>query len=441
MRDFLAVSTIRAKNMFSDSRIFQTRLSPRGVRLAVYSLWLLLAGCAFGQTCTQTFTPANVGTSPYPGSNVNTAVQNGNGSTVLCFSSGTYSAGIDIFAAHPSGVVTLKPATGATVNMGLFNLNGVSNVTITGFSGSSSSGGMLIQVSGQGGNSNITFSDNAMTSFGVTVSNNTLANANILITNNTFVGFATAGEEDRMRVVGNTSCPDGITISNNLISGGESDGIQYGSSCGTQIINNEISNIHESSCNGIHCDAIQDAGGGVNTVISGNYIHDVSDCFLLDDGSTNTTITNNVCNTDGQDNFWMQFGGAQTIKLDHNTIRSTSGAQYGNDHNNNPSSNVTFTNNIFYSVPSQNSGQPPSGTTNINFNLCPTSGCSGANSIGGSTPTFTGGTSPTTYAGFALTSDSAGHNASSGGTDIGINTTTVVSGKPNPPTNLTASTQ
>jgi hypothetical protein len=440
MKDFLTVSTIRARKMFSDNRNFQTRLSLQGVRLAVYSLWLLLAGCAFGQTCTQTFTPSNVGTSPFPGSNVNTAVQNGNGSTVLCFSSGTYSSDIDIYNAHPSGVVKLMPAAGATVNMGFFNLNGVSNVTITGFSGSSSSGGMLLQVSGQGGNSNITFSNNAMTSEGVTVSNNTLANANILITNNTFSGFATSGEGDRMRVVGNTACPDGITISKNLMSGGESDGIQYGSSCGTQIINNEISNIHESSCNGIHCDAIQDAGGGVNTVISGNYIHDVSDCFLLDDGSTNTTITNNVCNTDGQDNFWMQFGGAQTIKLDHNTVRSTSGAQYGNDHNNNPSGNVTFTNNIFYSVPSQNSGQPPSGTTTIDFNLCPTSGCTGANSINGSTPTFVGGTSATTYNAFVLTPGSAGHNAASNGNDIGINTTTV-SAAPNPPTNLTVSTQ
>lgn len=439
MKDFLAVSTIRARNMFSDNRNFQTRLSPQGVRLAVYSLWLLLAGCAFGQTCTQTFTPANIGTTPYPGNNVNTAIQKGNGSTVLCFSSGTYGE-IDIYAAHPSGVVKMMPAAGAAVNMGFLNLNGVSNLTITGFSGSSSSQGMLLQVSGQGGNSNITFSNNAMTSQGVTVSNNTLANANILITNNTFVGFATSGEEERVRVVGNNACPNGITISNNLMSGGESDGIQYGNSCGTQIINNEISNIHESNCNGIHCDAIQDAGGGVNTVISGNYIHDVSDCFLLDDGSTNTTITNNVCNTDGQDNFWMQFGGAKTITLDHNTIRSTSGAQYGNDHNSNPSGNITFTNNIFYSVPSQNSGQPPTGTTSINFNLCPTSGCTGANSINGIPPTFVGGTSATTYNGFVLSPGSAGQNAASNGKNIGINTTTV-SGTPNPPTNLTFSVQ
>lgn len=403
------------------------------------ALFMVAPSFLKAQTCTQTFTPSTVGTNPYPGDTVNTAVRNGNGSTVLCFSSGTYSE-IDLYAAHPSGMVTLKPAAGASVNMGLFNLNGVSNVTITGFTGSSSSNGMSVEVAGQGNNSDITFSNNSMSANGVSISGNTNANANILIDHNNFVGFSSANEIDRLHITGNTGCPDGITISNNLMSGGQADGIQYGSSCGTQILNNEFSNIHESSCHGIHCDAIQDGGNGKNTVISGNYLHDVSDCFLLDDSSTNTTITDNVCNTDGQDNYWMQFGGAQTLTLSHNTIISTAGAQYGNDHNGNPSSNITFTDNILYSQLSQNAGQPVAGTFVEDYNLC-LSGCAGAHSVNGQ-PTFIGGTSPTSYDNFALTASSIGNNAANDGKDIGVRFSgTTQAPAPQPPTNLTTTVQ
>ena len=139
----------------------------------------------------------------------------------------------------------------------------------------------------------------------------------------------------------------------------------------------------------------------------------------MDDGSSNYLIENNVCQTaSGNSSYWMQFGGAQTITLRHNTILSTAGAQYGNDHNGKPSGNVTFTNNIFYSEPVQNSGQPPSGVTTIDYNLCPNGGCAGAHSIKG-TPTFVGGTNPTTYAGFQLTAGSVGIKAASDGLVIG----------------------
>jgi hypothetical protein len=376
--------------------------------------------------CTKTFTPSTVGSSPYPGSSVNTAVQGGSAGTVLCFAAGTYGE-IDIYNAHPSGVVTIKPVDGAAVNMGVLNLNGVSNLTITGFSGTSTSSGLIIQVAGQGNNSNITFSKNAMTENGVYIANNTNTNANINITDNTFIGFTNSEESSRINVVNNSGCPNGITISNNLISGGQADGIDIsGNSCGTQIINNEIKDIIESNCGGIHCDAIQDNGGGNGTVISGNYIHNVSDCFLMDDGSSNYVIKNNVCATNSNSSYWMQFGGAQKITLDHNTIISSAGAQFGNDHNSNPSSNVTFTNNILYSEPVLNPGQPVSGTLTQDYNLCP-SGCTGSHSVKG-TPTFVGGTTPTTYAGFVLASASAGRNVGSDGKDIGINTTGSSSG-------------
>jgi hypothetical protein len=356
---------------------------------------------------------------------VNTAIQKGTAGTVLCFSAGTYGE-IDVYGAHPSGIVTLMPAPGAAVNMGFFNLNGVSNVTITGFSGTSSSGGLLVQVAGQGNNSNITFSKNAMTSNGVNISNNALANANILITNNTFDGFTTSGESTRVNVVSNNACPNGITISNNDMGFGQADGIDVsGNSCQTQILNNTIHDILEQNCGGIHCDGFQDNGGGNGTHLKGNYFYNVSDCFLLDDGSSNTLIEDNVCRTStSNSSYWMQFGGASKITLNHNTIISAAGSQYGNDHNSNPSSNVTFTNNIFPSQPSQNPGQPVSGTFLSDYNLCGSS-CTGSHSMTG-TPVYVGGSSPTTYAGYALASGSMGKVAANDAIDIGIAVTVTV---------------
>jgi hypothetical protein len=368
--------------------------------------------------CSRTFTPSSVGGSPYPGSAVNSAVQGASGGQTFCFAAGSYGE-IDLYAAHPGSRVTLEPVAGAAAMGVYFNLNGVSNVTITGFSGSASSGGLLVQSTGQGNNTNITFSYNAMSSNGVAIENNGAANANIDIAHNSFVGFAASGEQSRVDIVSDNACPNGITVEYNRLSGGESDGIDIsGNSCQTQITHNEIDGILEQNCGGIHCDAFQDNGGGNGTVLAYNYIFNVSDCFLLDDGSSNYNIHDNVCETNSSDSsYWMQFGGAQTITLNHNTVLSTNGAQYGNDHNGNPSSNVTFTNNILYSDPVQNAGQPVAGTFNESYNLCP-SGCTGHNEIT-ATPTFTGGSSPSTWTGFALASGSAGTNNSSDGLNRG----------------------
>lgn len=409
--------------------------------LITFILFLSIAShFSFGQ-CTQTFSPSTVGTSPYPGSNVNTAVHGGTTGTVLCFASGNYGE-IDVYNAHPTGTgqLTLTPAAGATVTGISFNLNGVSNVLVTGFkSPSSLDGGVLIQVAGQGNNSNISITHNDMPSAGVNVSNNALAKAAILIDSNTFIGYASSGESTRINIVSDNSCPNGITVSNNTISGGQADGIDIsGNSCQTQILNNDISNILESNCGGIHCDGLQDNGGGNGTHIKGNYFHNVSDCILLDDGSSNYLIEDNVCSTGSGSSYWMQFGGASNITLNHNTVISSVGAQYGNDHNGNPSSNVTFTNNIFYSLPQDNPGQPVSGTFTESYNLC-LSGCSGSHDVNG-TPTYVGGASPSSYAGFALTSGSLGHAAASDGTDIGFSTGTITGG-PSAPTALVAVVQ
>jgi hypothetical protein len=384
---------------------------------------LLIPSFVKAQTCTQTFTPANIGTN---GANVNTAVAGGSASTVLCFSSGSY-ANIIISGANPSGKVTLTPSGGASVNMGLFTVISSSNILITGFSGSSSSGGISLQ----GNNQNITFSHNAMTTNGVEIRDDTIANANLVMDSNTYIGFAGACETCRIHIFNNACPQSGITISNSIMSGGADDGIQWGG-CGVNILNNEFSNLTGNAF-GIHQDAMQGVGD-TNSVIRGNYAHGVANCWQMTDGTSNATIEDNVCIADGSDGHSGQIC-SQTLLFNHNTIVSPYGINIGNDSGGKSSSNITLTNNIFNGQFSVNNGQPITGTFTQNYNLCYTGGCAGSNSLSG-TPTYVGGVTPTIYAGFALTSTSLGHNAGNDGKDMGTLPVPVA-----PPRSLTAAVQ
>jgi hypothetical protein len=80
------------------------------------------------------------------------------------------------------------------------------------------------------------------------------------------------------------------------------------------------------------------------------------------------------------------------------------------DYNLYPSSTAVTHNSTNYSLPSSKSLTSKDGHA-----------LSGA-------PTFTGGSSPSTIAGYALTSGSVGHNAASDGTDMGANVSLVGSG-------------
>ena len=390
------------------------------------------------QTCTQTFTPSTIGTSPYPGSNVNAAVQKATAGTVLCFATGTYGE-IDVYAAHPPSKVILQPASGAAAVLGYVTFNGVSNVTMTAFNGPSIiRGGFSIINAGQGNSNNIEFINNNLGSSGILVRDNTSANANILIANNTITNFRVNGGYEPALMVVNTgaaSCPNGIVFQNNHVNGSVGDGMGTGGgACGTRFIGNDIEGFVESACGAVHCDGFQDNGGGRQTVLDGNYFHNNTNCFGLYDGSSGLVIKNNVCSTASDSGYWMQFGGAQTITFDHNTVVSKSGATYGTDHGGTSSSNVTFTNNIFPEQPVLNPGQNLSGTFVSDYNLC-RSGCSGAHSFVG-TPSYSGGTTPSTYSGYKLAPGSIGTSAATDSTDIGIKV--AVSGsQPQPPTLLT----
>jgi len=230
---------------------------------------------------------------------------------------------------------------------------------------------------------------------------------------------------------------NGVVISNNLIQGsGPSDGVQIvGGAYGTVIgPGNEFVGIKQSGCGTVHCDPIQ-FYGAVNTTVTGNYFHGNSTGIMSSSSNgTPLTLTNNVFVTDGEyPDQLVQEGGRNDV-ITHNTFANGARIRFCNCNGTGFSSNETVTNNIVTGGIRLTEGQTTS-TFTMDYNLIPGGG-TGAHTISGS-PTYVGGSSPTTFVGFALTSTSLGHLAASDGSDMGIKVAGS-GGSPAPPSTLSA---
>jgi hypothetical protein len=236
--------------------------------------------------------------------------------------------------------------------------------------------------------------------------------------------------EGRLGITGNNvshSAVNGVVISNTTFNGPTSgsngaDGIQInGGAYGTHIgPGNTFSNIVETYCGSVHCDAIQ-FYGAQNTVVDANFFYNDSDGIMTPDcNGTPMTVTNNVfIQNNGSATNELVIGGGNGDVIDHNTFSSIDGAtpRFGNPNSCGLNRNETITNNILPNGITLTEGQAASALTE-DYNLC-SGGCAGAHSING-TATYVGGSSPTTYAGFQLTAASPGHSAASNGADIGV---------------------
>lgn len=370
---------------------------------------------------------------------------------VLCLSAGTYSANTfsALDKAATGGGVVVEPVANATVSLGQITLDGGTNLTFEGFSslnGSSSSGGLSWDGTTGGGTvSNLTWEFNSMATLGtISPAGDPVANANVLITNNKFVGFASSGEEDRIELRWNNSgdCtasqPSGYAVSYNLIANGESDGTDVdGNVCDAVIAHNVYQNIVEGNCGGIHCDPIQDDGGDrdVGTQITGNYFNGPdSTGYILQDsaGAGPDVITNNVFAGGSGASCQEGVYNDGTVE-DHNTwdCSSTQGVDFFAD-SGTPSTNIEMKNDVFRSdgfVQWNGTGSHSYKSGSPDFNLY-TSGAyggtasTGAHDIIGS-PTFSGGASPSTWAGYQLTGPSAALTGSSTGGSLGADITQV----------------
>jgi hypothetical protein len=255
-------------------------------------------------------------------------------------------------------------------------------------------------------------------------------NLDVLVDGNSFINLDQACNEGRVGVCGlniSHSVVNGITISNNLFSGSGSalpnncsDGVQInGAAYGTVIgPGNEFTAMAESTCVA-HVDPIQFFNDS-NTTVTGNWFHDNGDGsggVMTPDGTQNTIITNNVFASTGYA-YAVNCGGCVNVLIEHNTVNPSQAIHFANANGGGASSGNTLRNNILLGG-SQNQG------TTVTFNLY-ASGGTGTNING--TPTYVGGSTPSTYAGYALTTGSTGHNAASDGHDMGINITSGAGG-------------
>jgi len=364
---------------------------------------------ASAQSCTQTLSV---------GANVASAVASAANNSTICLNNGNY-GGVNFTNANRTGYVILRSTsgTGATISPAVNGAGWIKFQSLT-ISGSDVTNCAH----------HIQFLGSTFTS-GLFVTNQNAscaANMNLLVDGNTFGDLGTATYEGRISVADDDGpqVSMGLTISNNVIGPGcQSDGIQLvGGASGVTI---GPGNIFDgiSQTGPVHCDMIQFYGSGQNDVITGNWFRNGSTVLTHHSGTpTGTQFTNNVLSNVQQ----LQVGTSANFVFEHNTIYRLTDVF----------TIVSGTNNIIRDNIMLNSiGLGTSGCSGctVSFNMC-NSNCTGTNQIIG-TPTFVGGTIPTTWAGWQLTATSLGNNAGHDGKDVGVDFSGATP-PPSAPTNL-----
>jgi hypothetical protein len=208
----------------------------------------------------------------------------------------------------------------------------------------------------------------------------------------------------------------GVTISNSLFAGGNTDGIQ--TSVGVDIIGNEFADLREKNVkDSAHTDSIQ-LLGAPGTVVRGNYFHGVATGIVAYDGVKSALIEDNVIDTDRPWGIELYADQGSTIR--HNTLR------YGRCIFHKPCAQIDLTRKLV---------NAPGRGTRILDNVA-----NAINSSEGSTyaerthnlvqvdpvrrdlrgtASFVGGRHPTSYAGYGLAPGSPGKGAASDGLDVG----------------------
>lgn len=394
--------------------IFRNR--PRVARLSfafALSGLLLMLSPAFAEACTQTLSP---------GANVASAVSSAAAGSTICLNSGNYGS-VSFGSVTKSPRVTVRSASGqgASMSLSFSGTNGVTvdSVTVTGanFSGSTTK--------------NITIQNSTFTGHAIF---NNLANSNVLLTNNTHNNINGGGQyvaPARIHLSYSSSTHSGVTIQNSIMDGGSADGVQTG--VGVNIIGNVFKNIKEGTCTDCHTDAIQllDAPG---SVIRGNYFYSVATGIVAYDRVTRATIEDNIIDT-GSRPWGIELYADDSSIIRHNTLLYRASCAWNlpcgiialDRKSVDPAGKGTvIVDNIATSI-SVNNG---STYAERHHNLLRSGAVAG--DISGA-PTYTGGATPTTIAGFQLAANSLGKGAASSpaGSDIGARTTTA---NPPPPT-------
>lgn len=346
-----------------------------------------------------------------PGANVASAVSSAAAGSTICLNNGNYGTA-NFSSISKSNFVTVQSVSGrgATISPQIGNSKFLrfSNLTIAG-------------ASINGCASNIQLTSSTFTS-GASISDRGFSCSyplNITIDGSIFSNLSGAGYEGRISVVDDDGHQPslGIVISNNEIRDGcNSDGVFLaGGASGVQIgPGNVFSNIIQSGP--VHCDNIQFYGSGWNNSIIKNLFKAGSSFLMLVDSADNAIISHNIFDGTGDGaGIKLQIAQTSNTTFEHNTLKNAGMSI-------NLGSTATIKNNAFInSTYNPNAQGSISGCSNCaaSYNIS-TGAITGTNSIQG-TPTFLGGTSPTTWAGWQLTSGSLGYRNASDGNDRGVN--------------------
>jgi hypothetical protein len=328
-----------------------------------------------------------------------------------------------------SSYTKVRPANGvskASVSMGYMDLASSTYVWVEGIT---INGGAVSSSSSGGTNaSNVKIVDNAFGD-GLCVNQPNNNDQNLLVDGNEFVNTDNDGcNEGRIDVngrgVNRSGAPaGGIVLSNNLLQGGSptgcTDGIQLSNGAyGVEVRGNEFSGIKQGSCS-VHVDPLQ-MYGGRNSTIVGNYFHGNSTGIMSPDGNGSPmNVTDNVFVDDGEFPDEINVGGGSNDSFLRNTLAGGARIRLGSINSGVPlSSNETIRDNVLTGGLNLSESQGTSSFT-ISYNLSTSATARGTNGVNGS-PTYAGGSTPTTYAGYALSSGSAGYHVGSDGQSMGI---------------------
>jgi hypothetical protein len=323
----------------------------------------------------------------------------------ICLASGSYGTW-----SGAAKAITIRPQDGAVTTMNVSFTTGDSGFTLDGMSGM---GGAITN-----GARDITIRNAAFTSQLVI---DGVANSNIVLEHNTHNNINLpsdcAATPARIHLSYYSTTHSGVTVKDSLFDGGNADGVQSGA--GVNLIGNEFRNIQErSGSDCAHSDPIQ-LIGAPGSIVRGNYIHHSADGIVAYDGLEHALIERNV--VDLVNGRWgIELYSDQGSIVRHNTLVYGTGCAYAPcgylilDHkSSDPAGSGTVVVDNIATVISANNGS----TMAERHNNMVRQGVASGDMTG--TPLFSGGSFPTTYAGFVLATGSPGRTAASDGTDVG----------------------
>jgi hypothetical protein len=327
--------------------------------------------------------------------------------------------------------VTVKAAPGADVEM-TADFNNSANITLDGVD-------KLDNATIEGTSHDITVSGSNVTAPGgaiVVHPDQMGASSDIVIDHNTLKGQLCDASSALGRIaIENVGANDGhavgITISNNLLQGGDADGIRPDAGSGIQILNNQFIGFDNTLNEVCHTDAIQEYGSAHDVTVKGNFFYnsvDMAGCSLSAwDGLDHFTFENNVVAGSPNQGCYgaIELYSDNGSKIIHNTFA------YGGCE---PHYDASTPCGVIY-VDRRSADPAGTGTVirdNIATDISFADGSTGTEhhnlfrvanpgtgDVTGS-PQFVGGAAPTTFAGFALAPGSKGIGAASDGTNMGI---------------------